>query len=351
MEFIFNDIKSIEPYREDWNKLAELQENALISYEWFSCCASSLHCDDQLYVVCIIVDDKLIGVAPMYKSISDRHLQIMGSRRLYEPSSLLYKDDATLANLLRACTGIGFPILFSRLVHNEFCKTTLKYTGIRALFLNRLSVSSQFIQLLADFESYEKKLSSRKRYDIRRANKKAEAYGSVSYEFNDKDITNVTQLLQQAYEVENESWKKVYGSAISHNKDLNSFFSCLFVSLEKRNKCVISFLLIDNKPVAMQLAIKQFDRLWILKIGYNDDYASCSPGALLMHEMIRYAHMNKVKLFEFLGGEESWLESWRPVTRQYNNLLLYPLSYKGLLGLFLDISDVITDKIKRAILK
>ncbi len=351
MKHIFKDLESVEPYREDWNKLAEIQANALISFEWFRCCANSFHYNDSLYIVCIVVNDKLIAVAPLYKSISDRHLQIIGSRRLYEPSSLLYKDNKALKTLLNACSGIGMPILFNRLFYNIYCNNKLNFLGARAFYFSRLSASSQYIELNSDFESYEERLSSRKRYDIRRANKKAQKYGRVSYEINEKNITNIDQLLHQAYEVENSSWKQRSESSICRNDDLNRFFSCLFTSLGKRCKCIISFLSIDNKPVATQLAIKQFGRLWVLKIGYDEGYASCSPGTLLMHEMIHYAHLQELKLFEFLGNEETWLDSWRPATRQYNNLLLYPLSYKGLTGFCMDIYNLIVNKIKRVIYK
>lgn len=351
MKVIFKDFESVAPYRDDWNMLAEIRGNALISYEWFECCANSFHNNDNLYIVCIIVNDKLIAVAPMYKSISCRHLQIMGSRRLYEPSSLLYHNDKALTALIDACADIGIPILFSRLSKNIYSQSKLKLIRARSLLLTRPSASSQFIEQCSDFESYEKSLSSRKRYDLRRAHKNALKYGSISYEINEKNIPNLDQLLHQAYEIENSCWKTRSGSSIYRNDDLNKFFSCLFVSLEKGSKCVISFLKIDNKPVATQLSIRQFNSLWLLKIGYDENYASFSPGTLLMHEMIRYAHIKKLKLFEFLGNEEAWLDSWRPATRQYNNLLLYPLSCKGITGLCVDIYNVTVNKIKRAIYK
>lgn len=352
MILVFDSFESIECYKNSWNRLSKKLNNALLSYEWFSCCASAFHSNDTLYIVCIFNNNELSAVAPLCKSTSCRHLHIIGSRRLYEPTSLLYEDESSLYKLVDACIDIGFPILLSRCFDREYRTSELSLIKSRSIFITKLSVSSQFLEIENDFITYESMLTSRKRYDIRRAVKKAENYGVVDSEINDVNTNNLRHLLEKAYEIENFNWKGRAGSSISKNYDLKEFFSCLFNNLSSyNNKGIISFLTINKKPVAAQLSIQQFDRLWILKIGYDENYSSCSPGVLLMHEVIRYAHDNRLQSVEFLGNEESWISSWKPCRRDYFNHIIYPLSTKGVTGLLLDASNILINKINSAIFK
>lgn len=351
MNIIFESFESVEKYREDWNRLAQIQNNALISYEWFSCCASAFHSNDRLFIICIVCNEQLIAVAPLYKNRQGNNLQIIGSHRLYEPSSLLYKDTDALTDLLHACTSVGMPILLSRCYINAYYETQVRVLSWNALFFRRLSTNTQYINVSSDFDEYEKSLSSRKRYDIRRAIKKCKEYGDLTFDINTHNIDKIDKLLNKAYDIEDQSWKHRSSTSIRLNDELKRFISCLFYFHSRNDNCVIAYLRIDNKPVATQLSIQQFNTLWTLKIGYNENYAACSPGVLLMHEMIRYAHENGIKVFEFLGNEESWLRSWKPQTRQYNNLFIYPFTFKGLSGLLVDMINILTNKFMRVVYK
>ncbi len=53
----------------------------------------------------------------------------------------------------------------------------------------------------------------------------------------------------------------------------------------RRESLRIAFLRIAGRPVAMQIAVERAQRLWLLKIGYDEEYARCSPGQLLMLEV------------------------------------------------------------------
>jgi CelD/BcsL family acetyltransferase involved in cellulose biosynthesis len=346
---IYHHFDDIEDYRHDWNRLAELQKSALLSYEWFSCCARAFHAHDTLYLVCILEDNALVAVAPLYRSSQGGLgylLQIIGNRRLYEPTSLLFRDMAALKLLLMACADIGRPLLLGRCYRQMDMSAFFPKFSLRGVLVSMAAAGSQYLSLETDFAAYENSLSSRRRYDIRRARKKAQLYGKLDHIVDRVDQANIVDLLDKAYEIENRSWKKETGSSMALNEDLRRFFSCLFGNISDSNRAVIAFLTIDGQPVASHLAIQRFDRLWILKIGYDRDYASCSPGILLTHELIRYAYDNGLVAFEFLGSEETWIELWKPAIRQYHSQLFYPLSYNGIIGLLADASKILLSRIR-----
>jgi len=345
---IHNSFDAIESYRQDWNHLAGLQQNALLTFEWFSCCARAFHADDSLYLICVVENRNLIAAAPLYRSKhanQDYLLQIIGNRRLYEPTSLLYRDDIALSHLLGGCRSIGYPMMLNRCYQDMPVSRWLSKISWRGILITMAAADSQYLDISGDFASYEEGLSSRRRYDLRRASRKAMEYGEPDYHIGPASHTDIADLLQQAFRIENSSWKNSSGSSIVKNRDLTEFFSDLFEQLVATANGVVGILSINGQPVASHLAIQQFGRLWILKIGYDQAYASCSPGILLTHEMIRYAHSNHLRGFEFLGCSEEWIKLWKPKIRDYGSYLYYPLSYYGIKGFLIDASKILKNRI------
>ena len=338
---IFKNFTEAGYIREAWNKLAETRQLFLLTYDWFYCCAVAFHKADKIFVVCVFEDNNLIAVAPMYRSIKNdqKHLlQIIGSRRLYEPSGLLYKDTDALNTLLNACKATGYPLFLSRCYDAATLHASIQSDLKPGITFNIPSIESQYINLTEDFSSFETGLSSRRRYDIRRALRRAQQMGECSFKIDRICPDDLATSLNQAFEVENASWKSDNRSSVALNSDLSEFFSCLFETISADQKAVVGFMHIDQRPVASVLAVVHENGMYILKIGYHRDYSKCSPGILLMHQMIDFAYSLRLSKFEFLGSRENWVNLWKPELRRYSSFLFYPLSYRGLKGFIIDIS-------------
>jgi CelD/BcsL family acetyltransferase involved in cellulose biosynthesis len=62
--------------------------------------------------------------------------------------------------------------------------------------------------------------------------------------------------------------------------------------------------------VATQLAVEYSNRFWLLKIGYDESLARCSPGSLLMLHTLGDAAARGLTGYEFLGSEAPWTAIW-----------------------------------------
>jgi CelD/BcsL family acetyltransferase involved in cellulose biosynthesis len=94
----------------------------------------------------------------------------------------------------------------------------------------------------------------------------------------------------------------------------------------------------------MQLAIECGNRFWLLKIGYDEAFARCSPGSLLLLETVRYAALRGLHSYEFLGTAEPWTHMWTTCMRPCVSLLAYPANRRGLAAFA---ADVLTSVRKR----
>jgi CelD/BcsL family acetyltransferase involved in cellulose biosynthesis len=95
-------------------------------------------------------------------------------------------------------------------------------------------------------------------------------------------------------------------------------------------------LRIGGRAAAMQFAVEIGGRFWLLKIGYADEFARCSPGNLLVMETIQYAARAGLKSYEFLGTAEPWIGMWTSQVRPCISVRAYPFNGRGAIALAAD---------------
>jgi hypothetical protein len=76
--------------------------------------------------------------------------------------------------------------------------------------------------------------------------------------------------------------------------------------------------------VAAQLSVEYADRLWVLKIGYDERWSRCSPGWQLLAETMRDAFDRRLRSYEFLGSDEPWLHGWKTQSRELDTVAWLP---------------------------
>jgi CelD/BcsL family acetyltransferase involved in cellulose biosynthesis len=137
-------------------------------------------------------------------------------------------------------------------------------------------------------------------------------------------------LLDEAFRVEAAGWKGREGTALAEDSERAAFYRRYAAAACRKGTLRMGFLRIGGRAAAMQLAVTSGGRFWLLKIGYDDSFARCSPGTLLMLETIRYAAAHGLRSYEFLGGLEPWTRVWTQHVRPCVSLRAYPASLRGL---------------------
>jgi CelD/BcsL family acetyltransferase involved in cellulose biosynthesis len=156
-------------------------------------------------------------------------------------------------------------------------------------------------------------------------------------------------LLNEAFEIEAANWKGREGSALTMDTLRGPFYR-RYAAAASRTGCLrLCFLHLGEIVVAMQFAIECGGSFWLLKIGYRDEFARCSPGMLLIAETIRYAAARGLASYEFLGLAESWTRVWTHDERPSATVRAYPIGWRGMSALGVDVFGVIAGKLKAAV--
>jgi CelD/BcsL family acetyltransferase involved in cellulose biosynthesis len=321
--------------------LADRRHNPFLRYDWLLSCLQTLHDEAQLHIVVRREGGEVTAVAPLVAVRQHGHerLEIAGTALLLEPCGLLYRDDAALAGLTRELVALGRPLLLRGQAVGGDTEQALRRTMTddrSGLLLLRGSRTTHVVPMHESFPAFMKSLSSKMRQDVRRLWARADTLGRTRVDLLHPTPADVSPLMDTIVAVESAGWKRGAPTSLAQHDGLRRFFGALALRAAAAGTLRVGLLRIGATVAAAQLSIEACGRLWVLKMGFDESTAWCSPGFLLMHESIRDAHERRLDAVELLGSAEPWQERWRPESRLFRSTLVYPYTVRGLSSFAMD---------------
>jgi len=264
-------------------------------------------------------------------------LELLGVKHLSEPQDLLYSDSASLRELLSFLYETGSPLFLERVPADSATIAAIQEIyKRRGVVILRQARPFPRIVLSDDWRQPESRLNSGRRSDLRRAVRIGEQIGALSHEVLAPRPEELPPLLEEAFEIEAANWKGREGSAVARDELRGAFYRSYAAAASEAGILRLCFLRIGGRAVAMQLALESLNSFWLLKIGYREEFARCSPGMILIAESIRYAASKGLSSFEFLGTAEGWTRVWAKDERPSVSVRAYPSSVRGTAALAVD---------------
>lgn len=329
---IICDPQEIVQVAKEWQELAAQFRTPLLQYEWFAAAAASFCQPGELYCLFVYSSAGLSAIAPLVrvKKHGFRQVELLGASYLGEPSGLLYRDEEALTCLLAKMIACGLPMTLSRIgaASLELRLLRARHNQLSAC-LCRPSTGTPVLPITTSWSDFEATISPRHGYDLRRARKRAQQLGEVEFEMISPAVGGLDSLLGEIFRVEAAGWKGRQGTALLLDQRLRSFF-CLYAhTTAAQGRLRLSFLRIGGQVAAVQLAVQDYNRFWVLKVGYDEIFSKCSPGLLLMHETIRHSFAAGLEGVEFLGSDAPWLHIWTGENHPYLTVHVYPRTMEG----------------------
>jgi CelD/BcsL family acetyltransferase involved in cellulose biosynthesis len=161
--------------------------------------------------------------------------------------------------------------------------------------------------------------------------------GRVSLEVRSPTPRELAPLLEEALGVEAAGWRGRRGTAMTCDPLRGPFYRRYAAAACEEGTLRLCFLRIGGRAAAMQLGVECGERFWLLKVGYDETFARCSPGTLLLAETIRWAAKRSLLSYEFLGSTEPWTRPWTSHLHGCLLLAAYPTGWEGMAALSYDI--------------
>ncbi len=332
-----------------WDELAAGSGMPTQYHAWAQSCAEAfLRPGDRLSVLVAQGVDST-AIAPLvHRRGWPGRLELLGMGEVYEPMDFLYTSPSSLEALAEALVELEAPLLLGRIpAGSPSIKVLQRAYGKRGLLLSRPVHGCPWIALDAGWWEPESHLNAGRRSDLRRARRIAEGLGPLTFEVLSPTPAELPALLEEAFQVEGAGWKGRGGSSLSKDRLRGSFFRRYAARTCRQGSLRMCFLRIAGRSVAVQIAVECGGAFCLFKIGYDEAFARCSPGVLLLVETIRRAAALGLRAYEFLGTPEPWTRTWRSQVHPCVTLRGYPARGSGIVALSSDAVHATARKLGR----
>ncbi len=310
---IIDDLCGLDSLRSEWNHIFPAKDvEPWQSFSWIRSAAFAFNGNHSLRIITVRKNRKLSAIAPMVVKPSEqplrpKQLHIIGAEELKEPNRLIYQDKHSLELLANEIAKEKvYPIRLSRIsINDPFFNVILQKLKENGWLIRILKMPYPYI----DLRQWRVKKSLKN--DLKRSQNKALSFGDIRYCLVDQfSKSNLELMLESLFKIEGSGWKGQNRSAIISNDSRKVFFEKFANESIKNGTLRLNFLNIGNQNVATQYAIATQKAFWLLNIGYDESFRSCSPGNLLLFASINGAIQNGLSYYNLLGKVEPWTQRW-----------------------------------------
>ena len=138
--------------------------------------------------------------------------------------------------------------------------------------------------------------------------------------------------LREVLRLEAAAWKGAAGTAIACDERLVHFYAALARIFARRKRLTTAFLHAHGKRIAALFALEDDTTFYLMKTGYDPEFAHFGPGQLLIRETAADAARRGLSRYDMMGKDTPWKLKWTDEARSHVEVLVYAPTARGRLG-------------------
>jgi CelD/BcsL family acetyltransferase involved in cellulose biosynthesis len=154
-----------------------------------------------------------------------------------------------------------------------------------------------------DWEKYRASWSRTHRRNMKRYARRLEKEAPLQLRvFSQVAPDQVEALLRRGFAVEDRSWKARTGSSVLRSDGMFDYYLRQARQLARWNQLELVFLELGDRPIAFELGWTAKGVYHAAKVGYDEEYATSSPGQLLRYLLFEQFFADpQRKAVDFMG--------------------------------------------------
>jgi CelD/BcsL family acetyltransferase involved in cellulose biosynthesis len=174
------------------------------------------------------------------------------------------------------------------------------------------------------------RISAKHRRNLERRGRNLGGRGAVAYEMID-GADGLDESLAAFFALEGAGWKGSRGTAIAGDPRLFAFYTEVASVAAEQGWLSMRALRLEGRPAAIHFGLTYRGTYYLPKAAYDESLGHCSPGQLLMREVLAECEGRRLSAFDFLGPSMAWKRDWAALHRPHDWLYLYRPSALGAL--------------------
>lgn len=359
----YETVDELSALRPGWDALLSHYPAAttFCTWEWLSCWWNAFGNSRQLLVLALFDSARLVGLAPFSISkesmgwFSMRLLRLMGdgsgdSDNLDLPVEPGYESalaESILASLRQRRREWDICLLNTLPPDSLAAKSLLAILKSSENVVFEYSLKSSAVPLPESWELYTSTLSSEDRNNLTRYTRRLERrYSTRIYRCTKAD--ELPGCLEALFRLHQGRWQGAGEPGSFSSADRREFYAQLSHRLLDRGWLELWVLELDGEIAAVQFAFRYGERVFQLQEGYDHKRSSDRPGYVLRGEVLKQLIAEKVRVYDFLGGEDPYKARWGACEGHYRQMHFAPkLGVGGLHLQFVDKASKTKDWLRK----
>lgn len=335
----YQAFRDLEPA---WNEAAAKAglNHPFLEYTWVRTWWECFGAGSTLQILLVKASEEIVAIAPLI--LTPIRMWGIKMRRLgFLHNAHVPRADFLIARSPQEAYRIIWDHLFQRKDWDllQFCQlpqgspTLAAMAGSaardRCQIVTWVSCASPYLQVRGTWDRYFQGLAGKHRSNLRNRFKRLNGLGPVSVE----TITAGAQLadaLQAGLRLEAAAWKGGNRTAICSDPDVSRFYSTLAVRAAEHGWMRLHFLRAGSRRIAFDYCLAYGNRIYLLKVGYDPEYAPYSPSNLLVFLSLKdLFEQGVINQYDFLGENADWKRQWTQCAKPHYWLFVFSRSFKG----------------------
>ena len=325
----------------EWNDAVDRAHVAypFLRHEWIRSWWDAFGAGKQLHVVVVRNDGRIAAIAPFMRESIAMYGVPVRRMRLIQNDHTPRIDFVIAADAERAYRAIWHALRSARPRWDVLLLSQLDRGSATGRTLARLAESdgcasgiwksndSPYLALAGTWDTYFNGLSSKFRSNLRNRLSRATRLGDAELEV--LEGAEAAEAAGDVWRLERSGWKQDSGTAITCDPAVHAFYNSLVEQGNAAGWLRVLFLKIAGRRVATAYCAHFDRRLFLIKTGYDPEYATCAPFKLLTSEAIRYAYGAGLTEVDFLGDDEPWKLEWTTTVRGHEWWFVFGTSVRA----------------------
>jgi CelD/BcsL family acetyltransferase involved in cellulose biosynthesis len=214
---------------------------------------------------------------------------------------------------------MDLPYLPHGMAANRALMAALARRGIAAR--SRRGMVSPRLAIHGTWDEYLGSQSRSRRESVRRLRRKVLEKSDGRVEITRGHAADLEARLEACWAISTHTWKHRQGSSIAADPARAAFYRS--VAMDGPDWLVLGLLHLDGQPIAFEYDLLYEGVLYNLKLGYDEAFEKASPGLALRIELLRWAHENKVAVYDYMGPTADYKARFGTDSVAHDNLRLY----------------------------
>jgi CelD/BcsL family acetyltransferase involved in cellulose biosynthesis len=331
-----DDLDQFNILQPEWDALVERSaaDPVFLSHVWLRTWWECFGQGRKLHVILVWAGNQLIGAAPMMQSTGWAYgvpLRRLESIYNYHTPRfdlpIAERHDEVYAAIWKELSrddGAWDAVILAQVPEESPTLERLNRCALNSDWrpAQWLAQPSPVISLGCDYETVMGRLKGKERYSLRKRLGRLSEMGAVELE-TIRERGRVREVMEDVLRIEAAAWKGENGTAMKSDPAVAEFYARLAERAADLGWLRIYFLRLGEKRIALDYALQKERTVYAVKIGYDPEFHTYSPGHLLLQKILQRACGERYQAYDFLGADDEWKYVWTQQVRHHRWLFLF----------------------------